>query len=107
MSTGQLDHTIHQPTRLRIVAALYALPSDAQVDFSYLRDQLQLTDGNLGAHLAKLEAGSYIELEKVFVKRMPRTYIHLTGHGRDAFERHVEALRRILNSSDDAPNATP
>jgi hypothetical protein len=51
----ELNETIHQPVRLRIMAALVTLNAGEEVDFSYLRDLLQVTDGNLGAHLRKLE----------------------------------------------------
>jgi ABC-type multidrug transport system fused ATPase/permease subunit len=40
---------------------------DDRVDFTYLKDHLGLTDGNLGAHLATLEAKGYIAVEKEFV----------------------------------------
>ena len=50
-----LDILIHQPVRLRIMAATAALPPDDRLDFTQLRELLQLTDGNLGAHLQKLE----------------------------------------------------
>ena len=48
---AELNETIHQPVRLRIMAALVALEGGNEVDFSYLRDLLKVTDGNLGAHL--------------------------------------------------------
>ena len=50
-----LDPAIHQPARLKIMAALCQLKPDERVDFSYLKDNLGLTDGNLGAHLSTLE----------------------------------------------------
>lgn len=94
---AELDPLIHQPVRLRITAALAATQRDAQVDFAFLRDTLQLTDGNLGAHLAKLEKAGYVRLEKTFVERKPRTYVELTPRGRAAFEDHVAALQKILD----------
>lgn len=90
------DDIIHQPVRLRIMAALNALPENAQLDFQALRDMLQVTDGNLATHLRKLEDAGYIAVEKTFVGRRPRTYIALTPAGRQAFRDHVQALREIL-----------
>ncbi len=91
-----LNELIHQPARLRIMAALVALDPEAQMEFTYLRDLLELTDGNLGAHLRKLEEAGYVALTKTFVARKPRTYAAATKRGRQAFEEHVAALETIL-----------
>jgi DNA-binding MarR family transcriptional regulator len=93
---AKIDPVIHQSTRLRVMASLGALEQDEQVDFVHLRKILELTDGNLGAHLAKLETAGYVKIEKMFIERRPRTFIKLTGKGRDAFEDHVSALREII-----------
>ncbi|NIM96004.1 MAG: helix-turn-helix domain-containing protein [Anaerolineales bacterium] len=93
---GSLNAIIHQPVRLRIMAALVAIEPEEQVEFTYLRDLLELTDGNLGAHLRKLEEAGYVRLEKTFVARKPRTYVSVTPNGRKAFDDHVAALEEIL-----------
>ena len=98
MSMPKLNEIIHQAVRLRIMAALVALEAANEVEFTYLRDLLQVTDGNLGAHLRKLEEAGYIALDKVFVERKPRTYVSATREGRQAFEEHVAALESILRS---------
>ncbi len=97
---AKLNETIHQPVRLRIMAALVTLGSDEEVDFTYLRDLLEVTDGNLGAHLRKLEEAGYIDLNKLFVERKPRTFVSATKKGRKVFDEHVEALESILNISE-------
>ena len=56
----ELDSIIHQPIRLQIMAALCQLRPQEQVDFGFLKSKLQLTDGNLGAHLVTLETAEYI-----------------------------------------------
>ena len=94
-----LDDLIHQPARLRIMAALGSLRLREQVDFNFLKDKLDLTDGNLGAHLRALEDAGYLALEKTFVKRRPKTYAAATAAGRKAFAGHVEALQAILGKS--------
>ena len=95
---AQLDKVIHQPARLRIMSALVALDTGEQVDFVYLRQLLGLTDGNLGAHLVRLENAGYVTIDKTFVDKKPRSYIHATGRGRDAFAAHVAALKGIIGS---------
>jgi DNA-binding MarR family transcriptional regulator len=95
---AELNETIHQTVRLRIMAALVTLEAGNEVDFSYLRDLLEVTDGNLGAHLRKLEEAGYITVSKTFVERKPRTYISVTPEGRKVFQEHVAALESILKS---------
>jgi DNA-binding MarR family transcriptional regulator len=94
----ELDELIHQPVRLRIMAALSSLGPRDQVDFSYLKDKLALTDGNLGAHLRALEEAGYILVEKTFVERRPKTFVAPSAAGRKAFAAHVAALQSILKN---------
>jgi DNA-binding MarR family transcriptional regulator len=93
-----LNEIIHQPVRLRVMAALVALEAGNEVDFTYLRDLLDVTDGNLGAHLRKLEDAGYINVNKTFVERKPRTFVAATDAGRKVFREHVAALEEILNN---------
>jgi DNA-binding MarR family transcriptional regulator len=95
---AELNETIHQTVRLRIMAALVTLKPADEVDFTYLRDLLEVTDGNLGAHLRKLEEAGYIAVNKIFVERKPRTYVAATAAGRKVFQEHVAALESILKS---------
>jgi DNA-binding MarR family transcriptional regulator len=95
---AELNETIHQPVRLRVMAALVTLAPSEEVDFTYLRDLLEVTDGNLGAHLRKLEEAGYITINKVFVERKPRTYVSASAEGRKVFKEHVAALESILKS---------
>jgi DNA-binding MarR family transcriptional regulator len=99
VAMAQMDNIIHQPIRLQIMSSLVALDPGEQVDFVYLRKILNLTDGNLGAHLAKLEDAGYIKIEKTFIARKPRTFINITGKGRDAFNKHIAALKKIIGGS--------
>jgi DNA-binding MarR family transcriptional regulator len=93
---AELDPVIHQPVRLRIMAALASLREAESAEFTFLRDTLELTDGNLGAHVRKLEEEGYLVVEKAFVQRKPRTFIALSDRGRKAFQKHVAELQSIL-----------
>jgi DNA-binding MarR family transcriptional regulator len=95
---AEFNELIHQNVRLRIMAALVTLENTDEVDFTYLRKLLDVTDGNLGAHLQKLEQAGYINLNKTFVDRKPRTYISATADGRKVFKEHVAALESILKN---------
>jgi DNA-binding MarR family transcriptional regulator len=94
-----LDEIIHQPVRLKIMAVLKALPNREAIEFVRLRAIVGATEGNLGAHLATLEKTGYIEVEKDFVGKKPRTSIAMTAAGRRAFERYVDHLRGILDGA--------
>ncbi|MHC4325126.1 MAG: winged helix-turn-helix domain-containing protein [Planctomycetota bacterium] len=98
---AQLDNLIHQTVRLQIMSSLVGLDQNEQVNFTYLRKLLKLTDGNLGAHLSKLEQAGYIQIDKTFVARKPQTFISSTGKGRDAFTGHIAALEEIIHSGKD------
>jgi DNA-binding MarR family transcriptional regulator len=97
----EINQVIHQPMRLKIMAALFGIEADAEVDFTFLRDHLSLTDGNLGAHLERLESAGYLSLRKAFVRRKPKTFIRLSRAGRRAFEDYVEALRAVIDVAPD------
>lgn len=96
---AKFDNIIHQPIRLQIMSSLVALDIPEEVEFTYLRKILKVTDGNLGAHLTKLENAGYIKIKKTFVARKPRTFINVTDKGRDAFDEHTSALRQIIKGS--------
>jgi DNA-binding MarR family transcriptional regulator len=92
----ELDPVIHQPVRLQLMAALCQLRPREQVDFGFLKASLGLTDGNLGAHLTTLEDQRYIDVQKTFVDRRPKTFVAASPAGRRAFAAHVAALQAIL-----------
>ena len=64
---ASLDTIIHQPVRLKIMSSLISLETEEKVDFTYLKKLLELIDGNLGAHLNKLDDSGYIKIERIFV----------------------------------------
>jgi DNA-binding MarR family transcriptional regulator len=91
------NEIIHQSTRLRIMAALNALPPGKQLEFTRLRSLVQATDGNLGAHLETLAQAGYVEVDKQFVGKKPQTRVRATGAGRREFATHVAYLRALLD----------
>jgi hypothetical protein len=91
------DDVIHQPIRLRVMAALTACdPNDEGLDFVRLKGLTGATDGNLGAHLDHLARAGYVEVTKAFVGRRPRTTVKASAQGRAAFARHVAFLKSII-----------
>jgi DNA-binding MarR family transcriptional regulator len=92
---AQFDNTIHQRARFGI---LTILATTGRADFTYLRDTLELTDGNLGRHLDVLNEAGYVEINKTFEGRKPRTWVKITKPGRVALNKHIAALRQMIDS---------
>ena len=93
----EFDEIIHQPLRLKIMAALNALPAGATgLEFSRLKKLTGATDGNLGAHIETLARASYVTVDKAFVGKKPQTTVTATASGRGAFARHVASLQEII-----------
>ena len=95
--TEQPDPIIHPSVRLKIMAALNALPAGAGLEFSRLKKLTGATDGNLGAHLATLEQAGYVAILKDYDGKRPRTRVSMTKRGRGAFDQYLAFLREILD----------
>lgn len=93
-STG-LDETVHQRVRLGILAVLGEAD---RVEFTYLRDRLDVTDGNLNRHLQVLADAGYVRIEKRTTGRS-RTWIVATRSGREALRDHLRRLQQIIDAS--------
>lgn len=91
-----MDELLLSKVRLGVVAEL--LNYD-WVAFSELARALEVSSGNLGAHLVKLVEAGYVEEEKSFVNRRPLTRYRLTKRGRDAFAAHVSQLQSLLQAA--------
>ncbi len=96
----ELDPVIHAQLRLAIMTLLSQVE---EADFTWLREHLKATDGNLSVHARKLEDAGYLTVEKRFVDRTPRTIYRLHPSGRAAYARYLTALRRLLGSQLEAP----
>lgn len=81
--------------RIRL-AIMSLLVLEDWLDFNRLKETLDLTDGNLSSHIAKLEEEGYVVVEKQFVDRKPQTRYQATAAGRTAFKEHLDALEKII-----------
>ncbi|MCP4726716.1 MAG: transcriptional regulator [bacterium] len=88
-----LDPTIHAPLRLAIMTILVAVK---EADFSFLKNAIETSDGNLGNHLGKLEHAGYISVRKRFVKRKPRTSYSVSTSGRAAYKTYIQLLEQCI-----------
>lgn len=95
-----LDRVIHERMRLAVVSALAV---NSSLSFNELKRILNTTDGNLSVHARKLEDAGYIQCDKFFQGRVPKTVYALTDAGRQALERylsHMETLIRRVREED-------
>ena len=70
-------------------------------DFKTLKELLGATDGNVASHTKALEKQHYIKVEKSFIDRKPNTKYLVTDTGRKAFQNHLDALEKLLNSKNE------
>jgi DNA-binding HxlR family transcriptional regulator len=88
-----LDLVIHSQVRLAVLAILTAA---SQADFNYLKRETGTTDGNLSAHLTKLDEAGYIRVKKSFQGKKPRTTCSLTERDKSAFAKYLKALESYI-----------
>ena len=89
----ELNPLLHSELRLAVMSILIGVES---ADFVFLRNETGATVGNLSVQLDKLARAGYIEIEKGFQGRKPRTLCRITDAGRDAFAQYVEALQSYI-----------
>jgi DNA-binding MarR family transcriptional regulator len=88
-----IDDIIHSRIRTAIMALLISVE---EAEFTYIREKINATDGNLSVHLKKLEEHDYINVEKKFVERKPVSLYKITPTGRKAFEEYIKMLESII-----------
>lgn len=88
----------HFESRIRLGVMSVLMVND-WVDFSTLKENLNVTDGNLASHIKALEGEKYIEVKKQFLDKKPNTSYSATQKGKKAFEDHLNALEELINSS--------
>ena len=89
-----LDPLLHSELRLAVISILIGVEA---ADFVYLKERTGATSGNLSVQIDKLSKAGYIEVEKGFVGRKPRTLCKITEIGRAAFKEYVKALKDYIN----------
>lgn len=92
----ELDPVIHAQARLRVMTTLSAIAAGDKLAFPRLQELLDMTPGNLSAHVRRLEDAGYVTVEKSYRGRTPVSWVSITRRGRRAFEAYHEALRAYL-----------
>lgn len=91
-----LNPILHSELRLAIMSILIATES---ADFVYLRTETGATAGNLSVQLDKLQRAGYIEIEKGFNGKLPRTTCSMSDKGREAMREYIETLQEYLGTA--------
>ena len=90
MATKRL---LDEKTRLSVAVML--AKSDREITFSNLRERLEMTDGNLSVHIAKMVADGVIGERKEFVSRRPQTSYWITDLGRKELRDHLARFANL------------
>ena len=93
----ELDDVIHGRLRLGVMAYL---STASPATFLELKAKVNATDGNLSAHLSKLEEAGYVRIQKQFDGKKPVTRAHLTDAGREAWIAYLDRLRAMLSAAE-------
>ena len=102
-ASDELDRLVHERMRLGIVSALAA---EERLSFGDLKAILKTSDGNLSVHARKLEDAGYIEVNKGFEDRKPKTEYSLTAKGRRALETYIDRMETLLSEAREALEKT-
>lgn len=91
MELPELDALIHQRTRLQVMTLLFR---NREAAFAWVRDQLDLTWGNLDGHADRLQEAGYLERDRVLTSDGFEVRLRLTDEGRTAFRTYLDQLER-------------
>lgn len=75
-----------------------ALAVNDTLDFTSLKEFLDVTDGNLATHIKKLEKEEFIGVEKSFIDNKPNTKYSMTKKGKKAFDDYLKLMEQIIKS---------
>ena len=88
-----LNKAFENRVRLGIMSILMV---NQHVDFTTLKEMLQVSDGNLASHITALEKLSYVNIMKRFIGKKPNTSYSVTPQGKKAFSDHLNAIEKLI-----------
>lgn len=92
---ANINKAFENRVRLGIMSVLSV---NSRMDFTGLKELLEVTDGNLASHLRALEEAGYISMEKSFIDRKPNTSYTITSVGLSSFREHLAALEELIKT---------
>lgn len=94
MEYPQLDKTIHEQTKLKI---LTYLSSHQNCSFMEIKKGLNLTSGNLSIQLKTLEEKDLIIQKKTIERKKTNTSVKITKEGRTALMEYLIEMESLLS----------
>ncbi len=91
---NDLNTIVHAPIRLGVLTTLSQVDD---CDFNFLKSALEVTDGNLSSHLAKLEAAKYIEVKKGFIGKKQHSRYRISALGVRELNTYLAAIKAIIS----------
>jgi DNA-binding HxlR family transcriptional regulator len=90
---SNINKIFESRVRLGIMSVLMV---NETYDFNSLKENLEVTDGNLASHLKALEEKGMIKVIKKFIGRKPNTSYSATEKGKADFILHLKALETLI-----------
>ncbi|UNS95214.1 transcriptional regulator [Streptomyces tubbatahanensis] len=96
MAAADFDPVLLDPTRLSIVSLLSGVQ---WAEFAWVRESVGLSASALSKQITTLGNQGYVDIDKGYVGKRPRTWLNLSEEGRTALEAHLAALQRVVEDS--------
>ena len=93
---ARFDRLVYERVRLGIMSALAV---NERLTFNELKSLFDVSDGNLSAHARKLEEAGYLECNKSFEGRRPKSEYRITTAGRKALHRYLEHIEAVIKAT--------
>ncbi len=77
------------------MALLY---ENREAPFTWLKEKLEVTSGNLDSHAKRLDKAGYVEYGRRLTGRGFESQVRITPRGDEAFRSYRKALRRVLET---------
>lgn len=91
-----IDQIIHQPIRTKILALLL---NSKECDYTSIKQRLEISDGHMSTHMKLLVNEKYVEVDKAFVDKKPKTTYRISKYGKKRFAEYLENLRLIIEGT--------
>lgn len=96
----ELDRIFHEKARLSILT--FVVAEEEGINFNQLKQQCDLTDGNLNRHLKVLTDAKILSVVKTGRGRSTNSVYSLTDFGRKSFENYLNALEAVVRAAQNA-----
>ncbi len=90
------ERLVYERVRLGVMSALAVR---TELTFTELKSQFGVSDGNLSAHVRKLEEAGYVTARRFFEARRPKSVYRLSAAGRAALRRYLAHMEAVIRAT--------